>query len=122
MNTWVLEVYGTDFSAAYSTKQFKTLRTLSYTAGGEQTWKHHDLGYESAYPGITGHIFEFGFPDGILQMWAAFCDELANEREGMRQPVHCATPEEAALSHDLFTAALESHKTKATVQLPAAGG
>ena len=33
--------------------------------------------FTSAYPTITGEIFEFGFTDAILQMWAAFCDELA---------------------------------------------
>lgn len=117
MNTWLLEVYGTEFSVAYSTKQPKTLRTMAYSPGGDQTWEHHDLGYASAYPAITGGIFEFGFPDSMLQMWAAFCDELANGRDGMRQPVYCATPQEAALTHDLFTAALESQKTGQTVRL-----
>ena len=55
-----------------------------------------DLGSVSAYPTITGAIFEFGFSDAILQMWAAFLDELAHGRERMRQPFYCATPEEAA--------------------------
>ena len=41
-------------------------------------------------------------------MWAAFLDELAHGRDGMRQPFHCVTPEEAAYTHDLFTAALRS--------------
>lgn len=90
---------------------------MAYSPGGDQTWEHHDLGYASAYPAITGGIFEFGFPDSMLQMWAAFCDELANGRDGMRQPVYCATPQEAALTHDLFTAALESQKTGQTVRL-----
>ena len=68
-----------------------------------------DVPYQSAYPAITGSIFEFGFSDSILQMWAAFCDELVNGRD-MRQPFYCATPEETAESHRLFTAALESHR------------
>jgi hypothetical protein len=50
-------------------------------------------------------------------MWAAFLDELAHGREGMRQPFHCATPEEAAATHRLFTAALESHRDRSVVQL-----
>ena len=75
----------------------------------------------SAYPVITGSIFEFGFPDAILQMWAAFCDELLNG-PGMKQPFYCVTPEEAAESHRLFTAALESQRTGHTVWLAKADG
>ncbi|HEX7003720.1 MAG TPA: Gfo/Idh/MocA family oxidoreductase [Trueperaceae bacterium] len=107
-NTWYLKVHGTELSMEYSTKFPKTLRRLQYRSGGEQAWQHLDLGYESAYPAITGGIFEFGFPDAILQMWAAFCDELAHGREGMKQPFTCVTPEEAAQSHIVFTRALES--------------
>jgi predicted dehydrogenase len=47
-------------------------------------------------------------------MWAAFCDEVAHGRAGMQQPLYCATPEEAAQSHAVFTAALESHETGQT--------
>jgi hypothetical protein len=46
-------------------------------------------------------------------MWAAFLDELAHGREGMRQPFFCATPDEAAFTHDLFTAALSAHERRA---------
>ena len=105
-NTWFLKVHGTELSMEYTTKYPKTLRRLEYRPGLEQAWQHLDLGYESAYPAITGGIFEFGFPDAILQMWAAFCDELANGREGMSQPFNCVTPAEAAESHRVFTAAL----------------
>lgn len=106
-NTWYLKVHGTERSMEYSTKNPKTLRVLEYSPGARQAWQTLDLGYESAYPAITGGIFEFGFPDAILQMWAAFCDELAHGRDGMRQPFTCATPEEAAESHRIFTQALE---------------
>ncbi|MDQ3982374.1 MAG: gfo/Idh/MocA family oxidoreductase, partial [Actinomycetota bacterium] len=60
-------------------------------------------------------IFEFGFSDAVLQMWAAFLDELAHGRDGMRQPFHCATPEEAAATHRIFTAAIASHERRAVV-------
>jgi hypothetical protein len=83
---------------------------MTYEAGSTQEWRVRDLGSQSAYPTITGAIFEFGFPDAILQMWAAFLDELAHGRDGMRQPFHCVTPEEAAATHRLFTAALESQR------------
>lgn len=117
MNTWFIRVLGMNFSAVYSTRTPKTLLTLPYTPGGEQAWHSEDLGYDSAYPAITGSIFEFGFPDAILQMWAAFCDELVNGRDGMAQPFYCATPEEAMWSHDLFTAALASKRNEETVRV-----
>jgi len=108
-NTWFLNVHGTEKSMAFSTKNPKMLRTLSYQAGEAQAWCHTDVGYKSAYPAITGAIFEFGFTDSVLQMWAAFCDELAHGRAGMSQPFYCVTPEEAAESHRVFTEALAAH-------------
>ena len=93
----------------FSTKHPRTLRQLDYASGAEQAWRHIDIGYRSAYPAITGAIFEFGFPDALLQMWAAFCDELAHGAEGMRQPFGCVTPAEATESHRVFTEALAAH-------------
>ena len=109
MNSWELAVYGTERSMTFSTKHPRTLRQLDYSPGGEQAWKHIDVGYRSAYPTISGGIFEFGFSDALLQMWAAFCDELAHGAEGMRQPFGCVTPAEAAESHRVFTEALAAH-------------
>jgi predicted dehydrogenase len=114
-NTWTIEIDGTDGSIAYTSKFPKTLRWLEYEPGAPQAWQVLDLGSESAYPTITGAIFEFGFSDAILQMWAAYLDELAHGREGMRQPFYCATPEEAAATHRIFTAALESQERAAVV-------
>jgi predicted dehydrogenase len=110
MNTWTIEIDGTAGSIAYTTKRPKTLRTMRYERGERQAFEETDLGSQSAYPTITGAIFEFGFSDAVQQMWAAFLDELAHGRDGMSQPFHCATPEEAALTHDLFTAALRAHE------------
>jgi predicted dehydrogenase len=110
MNTWTIEIDGTEGSIAYTSKYPKTLRTMDYRPGGPQAWQVLDLGSVSAYPTITGAIFEFGFSDAILQMWAAFLDELTHGRERMRQPFHCATPEEAGVTHRLFTAALRSQQ------------
>jgi predicted dehydrogenase len=107
-NTWFLKVIGTKRSMAFSTKYPRTLQVMDYKPGGVQAWQQIDLGYQSAYPTITGAIFEFGFTDTILQMWAAFCDELAHGRTGMQQPFYCVTPEEAHQSHLIFTEALRS--------------
>jgi predicted dehydrogenase len=116
-NTWTIEVDGTAGSIRYSTKHPKTLLWMDYTSGAPQAWQQIDLGYESAYPAVTGGIFEFGFSDAILQMWAAYLDELDKGREGMRQPFYCATPSEAAATHRLFTAALRSHAERSVVAL-----
>src|SRR6266567_4586664 len=115
-NTWYLRMLGTEFSAEFSTKYPKTLRTMAYTPGGLQAWLSQDLGSESAYPTITGGIFEFGFSDSILQMWAAFCDELAHS-DSTRQPFYCVTPEETEQSHRILTAALDSNRQAQVVQL-----
>jgi hypothetical protein len=64
------------------------------------------------WPTVTGGIFETGFSDAILQMWAAY---LA-EREGvLGDRFGCVTPEEAALTHRIFAAALQSQATGASV-------
>ncbi len=114
-NTWYLKVLGTRASARFSTKNPKRLELLEYD-GGEQVWGQIDVGCETCFKGITGGIFEFGFSDAILQMWAAFLYELEHGRPTERF-AGCATPEETALSHRLFTAALESQKTSAVVSI-----
>jgi predicted dehydrogenase len=112
-DSWYIKILGTKNSAEFSTKHPKTLRTMPYQPGGKQAWQEEDLGYQTAYPTITGHIFEFGFSDAILQMWASFIDELS----GSKPKFQCATPEEALASHHLFTAALESQRTGQTVTI-----
>ncbi|MCJ7738016.1 MAG: Gfo/Idh/MocA family oxidoreductase [Anaerolineae bacterium] len=114
-NTWFVKVQGTELSAEFSTQFPKQLRYMPYTAGGKQEWRVIDMPYESAYKTITGGIFEFGFSDAILQMWAAYCDEFVNGLNGMRQPFGCVRPEEVADSHKLFTAALESDRESSAV-------
>lgn len=117
-NSWFIKVIGTKLSVQYSTQLPKQLLTLPYDKpGATQSWHHTDVSYETAYRTITAPIFEFGFSDAILQMWAAFCDELANGRSGMRQPFHCATPDEATDTHRLFTAALQSQTQQSTVTI-----
>ena len=116
-NTWYLTIKGTKACARFSTAQPKTLEILNY-AGGEQVWGRVQVGYEPAFKTITGGIFEFGFTDAMLQMWAAFIGELAGQTPPARF-AGCVTPAEAALSHRLLTAALESQRTSATVALMA---
>ena len=107
-NTWYVEIGGTKASARFSTKNPKRLELLTY-AGGEQAWQEIDVGYSGAFKAVSGEIFEFGFPDAMLQMTAAYLHELAHGRP-LRPSAGCVTPEETALSHRLFTAALRSHE------------
>ncbi|WP_309120779.1 Gfo/Idh/MocA family oxidoreductase [Paenibacillus sp.] len=116
-NTWFLRIQGTELSAEFTTKYPKQVASLPYTPGASQAWHVADAPYKSAYGTITGGIFEFGFSDSILQMWAAFCDEVANGPDRLTQPFRCATPEEAAGSHRVFTAALASQRTGETIAI-----
>ena len=79
-----------------------------------QDWQRITVGYSTTYPTITGGIFEFGFGDAILQMWAAFLHELEH-KSVPKKFASTATPEETALSHRLFTAALESQASGSVV-------
>ena len=88
---------------------------FEYT-GGEQAWQVIDMGHEMAYKSITGGILEAGFSDSILQMWAAFLYEL-HHGKALSKFAGCVTPDEVALSHTLFTAALKSERDKSTVGL-----
>jgi predicted dehydrogenase len=114
-NTWYVEILGTQASAKFSTKNPRRLELLEYH-GGEQSWQELDMGHETAFKTITGTNFEFGFSDGILQMWAAFVYELTTGRR-RKTFAGCVTPEETALSHNLFTAALESQRECKVVRL-----
>jgi len=112
-NTWYLEILGTKASVRFSTRNPKRLELLEY-GGGEQVWGQVEVGCEGAFATISGAIFEFGFSDAILQMWAAFLYELEHGSPPSRF-AGCATSEETAISHRLFTAALESQETGKTV-------
>ncbi len=107
-NTWYFKILGSVKSYSFSTKDPRALFSMEYKQGEVQTWQREDLGYASVYPAITGGIFEFGFTDSILQMWAAFVEELCGKDPGL---YGCVRPDEVANSHLLFTAALESQKT-----------
>lgn len=111
-NTWFIEILGTDGGVKFSTKEPKTLWT--FQRGKEQLWQKTDLGFNGPFPTITGGIFEPGFPDCFLQMWAAYIAERAGKLDGR---FGCVTPEEAVRSHELFEAALKSQETKNAVTL-----
>jgi len=112
-NTWFIEILGTDGGVRFSTKEPKTLWT--FQRGKEQTWQRTDLGFHGPFPTVTGGIFEPGFPDCFLQMWAAYLAERAGK---LGDRFGCVTPDEAVQSHELFAAALQSHREKRAIDVP----
>jgi len=111
-NDWYIRVTGMEASAFFTTDDPNAFNYL-HSEGKNQAWSRVVIGNKPLFPTITGDIFEFGFSDSILQMWAAFMQEIEDK------PVDfgCFTPEETRLSHALQTAALQSHAEKRAVAL-----
>lgn len=109
-NTWTLRVSGMAGAVQFSTRYPKTLWVMTMgpgPTGGEQTWQEVEMGSQSVFPTVTGPIFEAGFSDAILQMWAAFLAERAGE---LGDRFGCVTPHEALTSHLIWSAALRSNR------------
>lgn len=111
-NTVEYEIYGLNMSAKFTTDDPNATR-YTQTVGREQAWARLVIGQKTQFPVITGSIFEFGFSDSLLQMFAAFVSEL----RGLPCAFGCFRPEEAKLSHQVLTAALESHTQRKVVEL-----
>lgn len=111
-NDWFLEVYGLECSAKFNSSE-PDIFAYTNSWGKEQAWCKINMGYKPMIPTITGGIFEFGFTDAILQMWATFIKEI----EGKEVFFGCCTPEETELSHKLNTAALISYKEGRAVEI-----
>ncbi len=111
-NSVEYEIYGLNMSARFSTDD---PNAISYTqsVGLEQAWSRLVIGQKPLFPVITGSIFEFGFSDSLLQMFAAFISELKH----LPCEFGCFTMEEAKRSHQLLTAALLSHENHCTIEL-----
>lgn len=117
-NTWVLEVIGMEGGVRFSTKNPCSLDVLRIGeipgVGREQAWQRVDVGSQSVWPTVTGPIFESGFSDAILQMWAVYLAERAGE---LGERFGAVTPQEAALTHEIYAAALRSHSERRAVTL-----
>jgi len=103
-NSWTFRVSGLEGAAEFSTRYPKTVRRMDVYRG-EQVWSEIEMGSQSVFPTVTGPIFEAGFSDVVLQMWAAYLAERAGvlgDRFG------CVTPAEAAESHRIWDAAMRS--------------
>ncbi len=111
MNTWVFEAQGMDEGVRFST------RTPAYFErfrrdGSEQIWEQVQPGNVSAWPMVSGAIFEFGFADALLQMWASYLAERAGQ---LGDRFGTATVAEAVESHRVFDAAARSHAERRAI-------
>ena len=70
-NTVEYEIYGLSMSARFTTDDPNAVR-YTQAVGREQAWARLVVGQKTLYPVITGGIFEFGFSDSLLQMFAAY--------------------------------------------------
>jgi predicted dehydrogenase len=111
-NTWFVEVYGTEGSARFSTHDPRAFYQLE-SSGREQGWTRTDIGADFYFPSITGGIFETGFSDAFQQMIAGYLWEFGEGSE--ENPFPNGSMAETAMSHQILTAALESHKLHAAV-------
>lgn len=114
MNTWAFEALGMDGGVRFSTRSPTVLQRF-VRREGEQIWEEVQPGNVSAWPMLSGGIFEFGFADALLQMWASY---LAEREGALGAAFATATPREALESHRVFAAALRSHETQAAELLP----
>lgn len=107
MNTWFFEAVGMDGGVRFSTRTPATFSRFDLE-GTEQAWTELQPGNVSAWPTVSGPIFEFGFADALLQMWASYLAERAGE---LGDRFGTATPAEALQAHRVFEAALRSSRT-----------
>lgn len=115
-NTWLFEAVGMDGGVRFSTAAPASLEVFSVAddpgIGWEQGWRRVEPGSRSVWPTVTGAIFETGFSDAILQMWAAFLAERAGD---LGDRFGCATVEEAVDHHRMIAAALAAHEGRTGV-------
>jgi predicted dehydrogenase len=117
-NTWSMRVLGMNGGVEFSTRSPQLLRVLRID-DGVQSWGERGIGSRSVFPTVTGAIFETGFADALLQMWAAFLEERDGE---LGERFGCATPAEALQSHLIFDAALRSSASGARVEVGSPSG
>ena len=111
-NEWYIEVYGMEMSVKYSTSDANAFY-FTEAMGNEQAWCRVIVGSKPQFRTATAGIFEFGFTDAILQMWASFLAEI----EGKEVEFGCMRPGETVISHRLHTAALKSAKENTIVRI-----
>lgn len=111
-NEWYLEVLGLEQSARFTTEDPNAFY-FTEAMGKNQAWCRVNIGYQPQFRTITGDIFEFGFPDSMLQMWICFLKEL----DGQEVEFGLPTPEETRKYHAIATAGLRSNKEGRAIRI-----
>jgi predicted dehydrogenase len=111
MNSWSFEAVGMEGGIRFTTREPAVIQRFA-RRDGEQVWEEVQPGYASVWPAVTGGIFEFGFLDALLQMWAAYFAEREGE---LGDRFGTATPLEALAAHRVFDAALRSQAADSVV-------
>ncbi len=117
-NTWTMRVLGMTGGVEFSTRSPQLVRVLRID-DGVQSWSEVPAGSRGAFPTVTGPIFETGFADALLQMWASYLAERDGE---LGDRFGCATPAEALDSHLVFDAALLSSASGGRADVAPPGG
>ena len=90
---------------------------MDYEPGAPQAWRVLDLGAVSAYPTITGAIFEFGFATRSCRCGRRFSTSSRTGSRGCTSRSTARRRTEAAATHRVFTAALESQRERSVVDV-----
>ena len=112
-NTWFFDAVGMEGGVRFSTREPTIVRRFALR-DGEQVWEEIQPGNVSAWPVVSGAIFEFGFGDALLQMWASY---LAERVGALGHRFGTATPAEALGAHRVFAAALRSQASESMQSL-----
>lgn len=110
-NSWSFNALGMDQSVKFSTASPKAV-WRGFIVDGEQAWARVETGSQAVWPTTTGGIFEVGFSDAIMQMWAAYLAERVGE---LGDRFACATPAEALAAHEMIEAALQSDRERRAI-------
>ena len=114
MNTWWFEALGMESGVRFSTRNPTIVQQFA-VIDGRQAWQEFQPGNVSAWPMVSGAIFEFGFADALLQMWASYLAERAGD---LGDRFGTATVSEAVDAHRVFDAALRSSLDARIVDVP----
>lgn len=113
MNSWSFDAVGMDGGVRFTTRNPTVVHRFA-RRDGEQIWEEFQPGNVSAWPMVSGGIFEFGFADALLQMWASYLAEREGELGAL---FGTARPHEALESHRVFDAALRSQEGNTAISI-----
>ena len=110
LNTWRIAALGMDGGVVVLDRRAEDASIASPSVMAARSGSVCEVGSQSVFPTITGGIFEFGFADAVLQMWAAF---LAERAGALMAASAARRRRRRSTSHRIFAAALRSARPAA---------